>query len=50
MKSKTTKRLWIAVGIGALVLMLLIIVASVINLGEKVGYYTSLCRVRILWT
>jgi uncharacterized membrane protein len=37
MKSKTTKRLWIAVGIGALVLMLLIIVASVINLGERLA-------------
>lgn len=37
MENKTSKRLWIAVGIGALILMLLIIVASVINLGERLS-------------
>lgn len=37
MENKTSKRLWIAVGIGAIILMLLIIVASVINLGERLA-------------
>lgn len=37
MENKTSKRLWIAVGIGALILMILIIVASVINLGERLA-------------
>lgn len=35
MENKTTKRLWIAVGVGALILIFLIIVASVIDLGER---------------
>lgn len=37
MENKTSKRLWIAVGIGVILLMLLIIVASIINLGERLA-------------
>lgn len=41
MENKTSKRLWIAVGIGAVILMLLIIVASIINLGERLALIHS---------
>src|SRR5690554_4342370 len=37
MENKTSKRLSIAVGIGVILLMLLIIVASIINLGERLA-------------
>ena len=37
MENKTTKRLWIAVAIGVFILLFLIILASVINLGEKLS-------------
>ncbi len=37
MKEKTTKRLWIAVAIGVIILTLLILIASIVDLGEKIG-------------
>ncbi len=37
MKKNATKRLWIVIGVGVIIILLLMIVASVINLGEKLS-------------
>lgn len=37
MENKTTKRLWIAVAVGVFIVLALIIIASVINVGEKLS-------------